>query len=337
MKVLVVTNMYPSPARPAFGTFVRDQVEDLKKAGIDVDVFFIDGQKRLSNYVKSIFSFWRKILSNRYDIIHAHYTEAGVVARLQFLYPVVLTHHGSDVLNETRLIMSLSRLLHPLFNRVIAVSPQIKDVFNDKRTVLIPCAIDLEVMKPVPVTEARQKLDLPLEKPLVLFAGQHKQAVKRFKLLQQAVEVVKKTLPEAELIVLSGQPHSVVPLYMSACDVLGLTSVTEGSPMVIKEAMACNLPIVSVDVGDVGQVIAGVEGCHIAAPTAEDVAAKILLTLTQKQRTQGRDRVAHLGSNPITQRIISLYNEICRSNRRVNIEALTETDRANKLDERTQP
>jgi glycosyltransferase involved in cell wall biosynthesis len=304
--------MYPTPDRPAFGTFVRDQVEDLRRAGIEVDVFFIDARKRLWNYIWSVFGFWGQLLRRRYDLIHAHYTEAGVVARLQFLYPIILTHHGSDVLRETRLIMTLSRVLHPFFTRVIVVSPQMQAIFKDDRTVTIPCAVNLETIKPIPLPEARQMLDLPLDKLLVLFAGQPHQAVKRFKLLEQAMEIVKNSCSEAELVVVSGQPHSVVPLYMSACDVLALTSISEGSPMVIKEAMACNLPIVSVDVGDVVEVIEGVEGCYIAESTAEDIAHKILLALAQRQRTCGRDKIAHLGSGPITQRIISLYNEVCQ-------------------------
>ena len=326
MRVLVVTNMYPSPERPAFGTFVRDQVEDLRRAGIEVDIFYIEGRQSLRNYVAGIFRFWRQLTQQRYDLVHAHYTHGGLIARLQFLYPVILTHHGSDLLSSTRTVMKLSRVLHPLFSRVIVVSKQMLDIFNDNRTVLIPCAIDLEAMKPIPVVEARQQLGLSPEKPLVLFAGQHWQRVKRFELLEQAMSLVKQRCPEAELVIVAGKPHSVIPLYMSACDVLALTSRSEGSPMVIKEAMACNVPIVSVDVGDVAQVISGVDGCYIAEPTPEDVAEKILLTLTARQRTRGREKITHLGSGPITQRIISLYNELCRPNRRVELAHLPEID-----------
>src|SRR5512139_695894 len=97
MKVLVITNMYPTPRYPSFGTFVAEQVKSLQKEGVDVDVLFINGIKGKMNYLKGIFRMWGQLLINRYDLIHAHYVFSGMVARFQFLYPVVLTHHGSQV------------------------------------------------------------------------------------------------------------------------------------------------------------------------------------------------------------------------------------------------
>jgi glycosyltransferase involved in cell wall biosynthesis len=105
----------------------------------------------------------------------------------------------------------------------------------------------------LPREVARRQLGLPAEKPLILFAGDHWRPEKRFDLVEAAVRLVQRELPDAELVLVTKQPHDVVPIYMSACDVLVLTSDLEGSPMVVKEAMACNLPIVSVRVGDVRQ------------------------------------------------------------------------------------
>jgi glycosyltransferase involved in cell wall biosynthesis len=92
-----------------------------------------------------------------------------------------------------------------------------------------------------------------------------------------------------------------------------LASITEGSPTVIKEAMACNLPIVSVDVGDVAEVIAGVEGCYIVEPNAAAIAQKLLLVLEKRQRTRGREKMAHLDSQVTSQRVIALYQQVCSS------------------------
>jgi len=99
---------------------------------------------------------------------------------------------------------------------------------------------------------------------------------------------------------------------MNACDVLVLTSDYEGSPMVVKEAMACNLPVVSVDVGDVAEVISGVEGCYICQQTPEDVAAKLALALNRPERTQGRRAVAHLALDRIAERLIAEYDDVLR-------------------------
>jgi teichuronic acid biosynthesis glycosyltransferase TuaC len=312
MKVLVVTNMYPTPDYPAFGTFIRNEVEALRRNGVEIDVCFINGRKNKLDYVWGTLRFWRQILRSRYDLVHAHYTLSGLVARLQWRYPVVMTHCGSDVLSKSW-VATLSKLLHPLFDRVIVVSREMWEVFKDDRTTVIPRGINLEEMRPIPQAEAREQLGLPPDKPLILWAGQYWQPVKRFALTQQAVALVQEVCPEAELVVVARKSHSVMPLYMNACDVIMLTSTTEGSPNVIKEAMACNLPIVSVDVGDVAEIIAGVEGCYIVEPNAATIAEKLLLVLEKWQRTRGREKMASFDFKVITQRIIAVYRQLCAS------------------------
>src|SRR5258708_27199195 len=101
------------------------------------------------------------------------------------------------------------------------------------------------------------------------------------------MKLVRETLPEADLVLLTKKPHDVVPTYMSACDVLVLTSLAEGSPMVIKEAMACNLPIVSVRVGDVAEIISDTPGCSMAERDPADIAAKLIPILVDPRPTDG--------------------------------------------------
>lgn len=320
MKVLVVTNMYPLPEQPAFGTFVKDQVDSLRQAGVEVDVFFVNGRKNKLNYLWGIFRFWVHLAKNRhYDLIHAHYVFPAIIARLQFWRPVVLTFHGVEIINPTRWLAILSRLVHPFCERVIVVSQREKDALNDPAVVVIPCGTDFHDFQPIPLLEARAQLELPMDKPLVLWAGEYWRAQKQFHLVEESMALVKERRPEAELVVVSKQPHSVVPIYMSACDVLVLTSAYEGSPMVIKEAMACNLPIVSTDVGDVPDVIGGLEGCYLAEPKAEDIADKLLRVLADRRRTTGREKIMHLSSHVIAQRIIAVYNELCPPERQLKV------------------
>ncbi len=324
MRVLVVTNMYPNPEQPAFGTFVKDQVEALRQAGVAVDVLFINGRKDKLNYLWGIFRFWRTLFRRRYDIIHAHHAISGFVARLQFLYPVVVTYHGGEVLvHVPPWLRFLARRGLRIFDRIIVVNQREKEFIldvksvRDSRVIVIPCSVNLDQFHPIPLTEARALLELPMDKSLVLWAGEYWQYEKRFELVEEAMDVLKQRCLEAELVLVSGKPHSIIPIYMNACDALVLTSRSEGSPMVIKEAMACNLPIVSTRVGDVPEVIAGVEGCYLVDPVAEDVADKLLRVLQQRQRTGGRDEIKHLGSGSITQRIIDVYNELCPSKRQL--------------------
>jgi teichuronic acid biosynthesis glycosyltransferase TuaC len=305
MKVLVVTNMYPTAQKPDFGTFVKTQIESERREGVEIDVFFVNGEKSKLNYLWGIFRFWAKLLSQRYDLIHAHYVFSGIIARLQFLYPVVLTHHGSQVFLSWQ--ARLCRWLTPFMDRAIVVSQEMKERGRLNKVNIIPCGIDLELFKPAPKEQARKKLGLPGDKKLVLFAGEYYKLNKRYDIVQNAVRLLQENDPDVELILVSGKPLNVIPEYMNACDALVLASNSEGSPMVIKEAMACNLPLVAVPVGDVPEVIGGTEGCYLCSQDPEDVAAKLRSALLLGKRTNGREKIKHLEIGVISRRIIALY------------------------------
>ncbi len=322
MKVLVVTNMYPNPRQPAFGTFVQDQVQDLRQAGLEVDVLFFNGRESKLNYLWGVAFLWRQLRRKRYDILHAHYALSGVVARLQWGCPVVVTYHGVEVLDThtTPWLRLLSRQAVRLFDRVIVVAQAEKEILNDPKVTVIPCAVDFDAFSPRPLPEARAQLDLPPDKPLVLWAGEHWRRQKRFELVKETMDLVKQRIPEAELVVVSKKPHSIIPVYMSACDAFILTSRYEGSPMVIKEAMGCNLPIVSTAVGDVPEVIADTEGCYIVEPDAQAFADKLVDILRERPRTNGRENIKErLSPGSITRRIVDVYNELCPPERQFDI------------------
>jgi glycosyltransferase involved in cell wall biosynthesis len=141
-------------------------------------------------------------------------------------------------------------------------------------------------------------------------------------LVEAAMARVREALPRAELVLLSGKPHAVVPDYMSACDALVLTSTFEGSPMVVKEAMAANLPIISVRVGDVPEVIGETPGCALAERDAADIAAKLVATLRQPQRTDGRSQIEHLRHDRIAAKIMEVYRRAIRPRRGVERHAV---------------
>lgn len=315
MKVLIVTNMYPSPEMPSFGTFVYDQVQALRQAGADVDVLSFNGRKSKWNYLWAFPRYWRLLLSRKHDLIHAHYVLAGVVARAQWGRRVVLTHHGPEVLGQPRWQAPLCKAVTPLFDEVIHVTEEVRRTLNDEDGWVIPCGVNLDDFQVLPREEARTRLGLPQDKKLVLYAGDYWRPEKRFDLVKAAMEVVKERVPDADLVLLTKQPHDVVPLYMSACDVLALTSDLEGSPMVIKEAMACNLPIVSVQVGDVPEIIGDTPGCAVAKRDPQDIAAKLVDILREPRRTDGRERISHLQHDRIAQRILRVYEQAIGSKR----------------------
>ncbi|MDP9381937.1 MAG: glycosyltransferase [Chloroflexota bacterium] len=323
MKVLVVTNMYPSPEMPSFGTFVYDQVAALRQAGVEIDVLFFNGRKSKLNYVPAFFRYWRLLLTRRYDLVHAHYVLSGVVARAQWGRRLVLTHHGPEALGQPRWQRPICKLMTPLCDEVIHVSEEVRQALKDEDGWVIPCGVNLSDFELLPRDEARERLGLPKGKRLVLWAGEHWRPEKRFDLVEQAMDRVKEQLPDVELVLLTKKPHDVVPVYMNACDAFVLASSLEGSPMVIKEAMACNLPIVSVRVGDVPDVIGETPGCALAEREAEDIATKLVEILREPKRTDGRNRIAHLQHHRIAQRIVQVYARAIQSKRGVEPHAAT--------------
>ena len=308
MKVLVLTNMYPTLDMPTLGTFVRDQVKALRKEGVDVDVFFFNGRKNRLNYLWAIFRLWAWLLSHRYDLVHAHYVFSGIVARTQFLHPVVLTQHGPEVFMTWERFPC--RMITPLVDKVIVVSQEQKRKLGYKKAVVIPCGIDFDLFSPMPRDETRRKLNLSPEKKLVLWAGEYLRPEKRYDIVEAGVALARERAPSVERVLSSRQPHDLVPLDMNACDVLLLVSDGEGSPMVIKEAMACNMPIVSVPVGDVAEVIGGTDGCYLCSQDPSDVAEKLRLALSRPGRTNGREVIKHMEQGSIAKRIIALYKEV---------------------------
>lgn len=308
MRVLAVTNMYPNQREPAFGTFVRDQVESLRALGVEMDVFFMDGKISRWNYLRG-FDRLHRYLRTRpaYDLIHAHYVFSGLVALSQRRLPVVLTHHGIEVVLGWQ--GWLCRWITPRVDRVIVTSPEVKRALGDERAVVIPCGIDMSRFAPMPRDEARARLGFPADRESVLFVGEPRPE-KRLEIIRAAVERLAAQDSSVQLIVATNRPHDEVPLYMNACDALALASDFEGSPMVVKEAMACNLPIVSVDVGDVAEVISGTEGCYLCERTPEDMADKLRLALARGMRTDGRGRVSHLSLDATARRILAVYEEI---------------------------
>lgn len=313
VKVLVITNMYPTLKYPSFGTFVEEQVRSLRKEGIEIDVLFVNGIKGKINYLWGIFRMWGKILSHRYDLIHAHYVFSGMIARAQFLYPIVLTHHGSQVFQGWQ--APLCRRVSPLMDSIIVVSQEMKEKGQLESSHVIPCGIDFEMFKPMPREKAREELKLPQNKKLVLFCGEYFRPIKRFDIVRKAMWVLQQNEPDADLVVCSKKPLTEVPKYMNACDVLVLVSDGEGSPMVIKEAMACNLPIVAVPAGDVRDVIGTTKGCYICSQDPYEVAEKLDLVLHEDGRTGGREKIKNMEIGAISRQIISVYQDVLHQKR----------------------
>lgn len=317
MRVLKVTNMYPTDDRPNFGVFVSQETESLRRLGVDVDVLFVDGQANRLNYIAAYPRFWKRLLQNEYDLIHAHYVFAGLIALAQRGNPLVVTHHGAEVFESWE--APLCRLFTRWFDSVIVRTEEMWTKLGVKEAHVIPGGIDLERFSPQPQEACRARLGLPAGRKLVLWAGVDRPD-KRYQLAVEAMERLSPAYRDAMLVKLSGRPHELVPIYMNACDMLLLTSESEGSPNVVKEAMACNLPVVGTSVGDVPQLIGATEGCYVTGHKAADIARKIERALAFGRRTDGREAVAYLAMDRISERIIDVYEQTLAAAGRRDVE-----------------
>ena len=305
MKILIVASFN----KGFFAPFILEQSEALEKMGQTVHFFGIQGHG-IWGYVRNYKGLKRIIQDYKPDVIHAHYGLSGLLATLQRRVPVVTTFHGSDINNPK--VLPFSKIAMRLSAFTIFVSQKNVDIARPtKKFALLPCGVNSDNFIEVPIGEARLKLQLEDTKKYVLFAGSFSNRVKNPELAQKAIALLKNV----ELIELKGYSRADVNYLMHAVDVALMTSHTEGSPQFVKEVMACGCPLVSVDVGDVKEVTAGVEGCYIVSREAEEIAEKLQIALNFKGRTHGRERIMELGleNRKVAETIVAIYKKIVKS------------------------
>lgn len=308
MKVLIVANNKSG----RFSPFVVEQVSAIRENGIEIEYFGVT-RKGVIGYIKCLPALKQKIKQYNPDLIHAHYGLSGLLANLQRKVPVVTTYHGSDInVPSVRLFSRISIILSR-FN--IFVSAKTRNLVDATRNSdLIPCGIDLKLYDDLPKSATRKKYNFTDNDQLVLFAGAFDNQVKNSTLAKGVVS----SLPNVKLIELKGYTRQQVIELMYASDVFLMTSFTEGSPQAIKEAMACNRPIVSTDVGDVKWIMGNTEGCYMTSYDPKECASRIsqAIAFSKKQKhTDGRDRIISLGldNKIVADKILGVYNDVIRN------------------------
>lgn len=305
MRILVVASFN----KGCFAPFIVEQTEELKKRGSEVDFFGLQG-KGLKGYLLNLSQLKQKIRELNPDVIHAHYGLSGLLANMQRHTPVVTTYHGSDI-NDKK-VLPLSKMAIGLSAWNIFVSRKTLEIVHPKRKyTLLPCGVDFSEAQLTSRSEARQKMGLDQDKHYVLFAGAFDNTVKNAPLAKEAVALLPDN--QVELLELKGYAREEVTLLMCATNTLLMTSYNEGSPQVIKEALACGCPIVSVDVGDVKERIEGVEGCYVATSrAASELADDLAMALAFEGKTRGREKIIvdGLDNVRIAEQLLEIYNSV---------------------------
>ena len=302
MKLLIVARC----KNGKFAPFITEQMEALKIEGVECSWFGVEG-KGLTGYLKHWPKMKKAIKEFQPDLIHAHYGLCGLLANLQRRIPVVTTYHGSDINNPQ--VLKLSRWAIRLSAHNVFVSRNnIALAKPSRKYSLIPCGINLNDYPEIDKAEARKLMSLMPDGKLVLFSGAFDNCVKNAPLAKAAIDL----LPGVQLIELRGYTRTQVATLMQAVDVLVMTSFTEGSPQVIKEALACGCPIVSVDVGDVKEMTKGIDGCYIAERNARSIAENLTKAFAFGKRTKGRSVIIEKGltNDIIASKLIRVYDSV---------------------------
>jgi teichuronic acid biosynthesis glycosyltransferase TuaC len=290
--------------------FIREQVDSLINYGLEIEYYLIKG-KGLYGYLKNINSLFRKINNYKPEIIHAHYGLCGFLAVMQRKVPVVVTYHGSDI--NYKISRGFSILATKLSAQNIFVSKELANISNAKKFYVIPCGVNLKIFSKASKSEALKKLQMEEGITYVLFSSSFSNKIKNYPLAKKAVQLLQN--PNVILVELKGYSRDEVSLLMNAVDLVLVTSVSEGSSQFIKEAMACNCPVVSTDVGDIREVFGATDGHYLCSSTPQDVAEKIIYALEFRKNngeTKGRDRIIKIGldSQSVAKKVLTVYNEV---------------------------
>jgi teichuronic acid biosynthesis glycosyltransferase TuaC len=322
IRVLMVTSEWPTQSW-APNHFIARQATFLRSSGVDVDVFHFHGAKNPINYLKAWVQLRAKLAHGSYDLLHAQFGQGALLALPRQL-PLVVTFRGSDLqgiigdfegrlTRAGKILQRLSKFVARHADAVVLVSEHMRRLIDESiPTHVIPSGIDFDLFRCIPQDDARLHLGLPLNKRLVLFVGRTTEVRKRYELARRAVEILNQSL-SAELIVGWGFPHKEIPFLLNACDALVFTSLQEGSPNAVKEALACNLPVVSVAVADVPMRLEGIPGCEVCADDRpETLASALERVLRRAERIDGRKTVKNLAEDLLTQKLISIYQSVLK-------------------------
>lgn len=309
MRVLVVTNFMPNAAAPQRGRWVRDQVDETRKRGVEVDLFeFPPGRGEYLPATRRLRGLLRR---QRFDLVHAHYGLAGWVARLAGARPLVVTFHGTDVRHH--LVGHLSRRLAWRADLVAGVSralfapedgrPGLPDVPG---AAVLPCGPDLSRSEPRPRPEARRALGLDPDARFLFFPANPARPEKRG---DRAAELAAAC--GAELRTGGSIAPEQMPLWLNAADAVLVTSDYEGFGMAAVEALACNVPVLSTPVGISPYALGGIDGC-LCAPfdlaTWAPVARRHLEA--SDPRVAGAARAHTLSAARMAERVIEAYRAV---------------------------
>jgi teichuronic acid biosynthesis glycosyltransferase TuaC len=318
-------HVIPDSPVGSYNIFSRREAASLASVGVDVETFYLSSRTSAKELVRLRSEFQEKIANFLPDVVHAHFgTMTALFCWLFADVPLVITFRGTD-LNPDPSISRIRGLMGRTFSRIaaagaarnICVTEELKRRLwlGKYKTVVMPGSVNPELFRPIPREEARAILGWNLDAPVVLFNAGRFPKIKRPDLATAAVQQAKYSVPDIQLFMLDGDVDpDRMPIIYSAADCLVVTSDHEGSPTVVREAMACNLPIVSVNVGDVAERIRNDVHSQVVGRDPQAIGAAIASTLVRGQRSNGREAVMEISEDRVARQLRELYEGVLTIN-----------------------
>jgi glycosyltransferase involved in cell wall biosynthesis len=301
---------------------VKSQGDSLQKAGVNIEYFLVKG-RGLAGYLKNIKRLKKYLAVSHFDLMHAHYGFCGIISHFgRKKKKLIVSFMGEDLLASyhfdgsytliSRIYVKINLFFaRKYFDFVIVKSAEMSKVLRmPANSAIIPNGVNPDVFRPIDKDKARKQLGISEDVKLVIFVSNPERPEKNYRLAKEAFDLLD--VEKKEIRPVFNVPQEELPLYYNAADVLLLTSFHEGSPNVIKEAMACNCPIVATDVGDVKELLSGQDGCYISSFNRKDVADCLKKAiLSGKKRTNCRAYITeNLDSGRIAEKLINIYHSL---------------------------
>ena len=300
-------------------TFFKRQMESVRRLGCEVEMFFLKSRTNLPELFRERKRLRRRIGGFQPDLIHAHFgTMTAFFCATSTRVPLVVSYRGSDLNPPGQEDRGIRWVLAHLFSQIaalrarsiICVSKGVKSRlwWRTSRAQIIPTGVDLELFRPIPLEEARKRMGWRMDERVVLFSAGVSAKNKGIDLVQRSLEVARSICGEVRLHVMDGSTDpDDVPWAMNAADCLVFASRHEGSPNVVKEAIACDLPVVSVDVGDVREQLDGVSPSMIVARDPEAMGSALAEILKRPVRSDGHNMIEGISQEAIARKIMEVY------------------------------
>jgi teichuronic acid biosynthesis glycosyltransferase TuaC len=307
VRALVVTNMYPSPDRPALGSFVRDQVEALRRvAGVEVELHaFAPG---LRGYPRAARDLRRRFRGERFDVVHAHFGLTAWPALAARLGPVVLTVHGNDLFHPRSSRITRAALPFVALPAAVsrAFSANVPGAGTTRRVAVLPVGIDTHRFRAIPRAEARTHLGLDPDGRYLLFPHDPARPLKGFPRAQEIAG-------DATLLTMGNVAPEEVPYWINAANAVLVPSLDEGFGLSVIEALACGVPAVATPVGIHPVALGGIAGCACLAwdPQAWRAALEPLLA-DPDPRVDGRARAELFSADRMAERVVAAWREVTK-------------------------